>query len=559
MRFTRLLSRSRLERSCLAAAALGTIAIATGCGGTVGVSAPGSSGALTVFGTPTGPNVPGFNPFSNTDNVYQQGVTSFVYEPLLMYNLVNPSKIYPWLASSYAWSAGGKKLTFTIPAGRKWSDGTRMTAADVAFTFKLIKKFPALNINGVVLRGASAPSPTKAVLTFAAPAYAQLYEISQVYIVPQHIWAKIPNPSTYGDATPIGTGPYLLKSITPEAMTFAKNTHYWQAGLPKVATVRVPQFSTNTTALEALSSGQFDWSTVYMTNPKKQWLDFDPTHNKLWLPTVGQYFLCPNTAVAPLNSAAVRRALAVSFDRQRDVTEVEHGYYTPDTNPTGLPTGSPMLAQYAHQTLTYNPGLARKEFIAAGLKGGATGTLRLANGQPFKVSLVLPSSYSDFMAMGQLMVNQMKAAGIDASLDGVSLNAQTSDASNGQFQLTFCGDYVSNGPYTTYSQMLGGSQTAAIGKSASTNIVRWNDAATNAALAAYRSTGDPAKQAAAIKRIGTIVAQQDPIIPLMKVGSFGQYTTKRFTGFPGPGNPYQSDIMTGQTPEDVLIHLRPAG
>jgi peptide/nickel transport system substrate-binding protein len=547
------------KRAALPLVAIAMVVALAGCGGSAG--APKSSTDLTFLGDTTGPNVPGFSPFSTTGNPFSQGVLSLVYEPLLMFNLVHPSQVHPWLAARYSWSDSGKTLTFTIPPGRKWSDGTPMTAADVAFTFNLIKKFPALNVNGVVFKGASAPSATKAVLTFAAPAYAELFDISQVFIVPQHIWAKIPDPATYTDVKPVGTGPYLLQSLTAQQMVFTKNPHYWQAGLPKVTRVNVPQFTSANSALEALSSGEFDWAELYMTDPKKQWLSVDPQHNKLWLPPVGDYYLCPNTQAAPLNNPAVRRALELTFDRQRDVTEVEHGFYAPSTNPTGLrPGGSEtqdMPAAYASKSLTYDPSLARKEFIASGMKAGSGGYLTLPDGKPFALALTLPSSYPDWMAMGQLMVNQMRAAGIDATLDGVALSAQTTDLVDGHYQLSFCGDYASNGAYTTFNGLLNGSLTAPIGKNAVSNFVRWNDPATNSALAVYRSTASVARQNAAMKKVATIVAKQAPIIPLMTVGTFGQYSTKRFTGFPSPSDPYQSDGINGDTMEDVIIHLKP--
>ena len=47
------------------------------------------------------------------------------------------------------WANGGKSITFTIRPGVKWSDGTPMTAADVAFTFNMLKKYPDVNTTGL--------------------------------------------------------------------------------------------------------------------------------------------------------------------------------------------------------------------------------------------------------------------------------------------------------------------------------------------------------------------------------------------------------------------------
>jgi peptide/nickel transport system substrate-binding protein len=550
----------------VAVAACGNVATSGGSGGGGGGGSSQSSGksgsdtSLTVVSGPTGPFVAGLSPFSTSDTPATLGMTSLVYEPLIMVNALNATQVKPWLASAYKWSDGGRKLTFTIPAGRTWSDGTPLTAADVAYTFDLIKKDPALNIRGVEFTGASAPSKTQAVLSFAAPAYTQLFNIGQVLIVPKHIWSKIGNPATYANDKPVGSGPYTLQSMSAEAMTFVKNPHYWQAGLPKVSTVRVTDYTSQNAALNALSAGQIDWSNLFISNPQEQWTSKNPTHNKLWLPPAGDWFLCPNTKMAPFNSAAVRRALALTIDRQKAVPEVEGKFYAPSTNPTGMLASDTqdLPSKYANQTLTYDAAQAKKEFLAAGMKPGSNGTLMQANGKPFKVSLLLPSAYTDWMSLGQLFVNEMKAAGIDASLDGVSSNAWTSDTVNGDYQLSFCGVWSSGGAYTTFNSLLNGSLTAPIGKPAVSNISRWNDPATNAALKAYRSTASSSAQAAAMQKVGTIVAQQAPIIPLMSVSAFGSYSTAHFTGWPGPGDAYQTDAIAVPFTEDVILHLRPA-
>ena len=55
----------------------------------------------------------------------------------------------PWLATSYKWSDNAKVLTWTIRKGVMWSNGQPMTAADVAFTFNLIKQNPSLDLNAI--------------------------------------------------------------------------------------------------------------------------------------------------------------------------------------------------------------------------------------------------------------------------------------------------------------------------------------------------------------------------------------------------------------------------
>jgi len=553
-------SSRTLRWAVLAAAGALTVSLAacsgssvnvTGAGGGGGGGSPSGTGTLTVVSGPGGPFVAGLSPWSTSDSPASEGMTSLVYEPLIMYNAIKPTLApKPWLASADAWSDSGRKLTFTIPSGREWSDGKPLTAADVAYTFNLMKKTPALNVNGVNFASATAPSATTAVLTFSAPAYTQLFAISKVFIVPQHVWSGISDPAKYANDAPVGSGPYLLKSITAQAMTFTKNPHYWQAGLPKVKTVQVVSYTSQNAALNALSAGQIDWSTLFLADPQAQFLGKDPAHNKLWLAPAGDWFMCPNTAQKPFSNAAVRRALAYSINRNTAIKEVEGQFYAPTTSPTGLRAGQLQYLPSAQTSaaLSYDPAKVKQLLKSAGYTSSS----------PLKVSLLLPSDYTDWMSLGQLFVNEMKAAGIDATLDGVSSNAWTADVANGSYQLSFCGLWTTDGPYTTYNTLLNSSFSAPVGKSAISNVVRWDNSRTDSLLRSYQTTDSAATQKADVQGLASIVADQNPIIPLMSVSSFGQYTTKSYSGFPSAADPYQTDAILNPWTEDVILHLEPA-
>ena len=86
----------------------------------------------------------GFNPFNGSVQFLSAGT---VYEELTFVNGLKSGQTTNWLASGYSWSNHNKTLTFTIRPGVKWSDGKPFSAADVLFTFQLLKKFPALDLN----------------------------------------------------------------------------------------------------------------------------------------------------------------------------------------------------------------------------------------------------------------------------------------------------------------------------------------------------------------------------------------------------------------------------
>src|SRR5215470_2898666 len=184
------------------------------CGGLAACSSSSSSGAkpgaagatLVMESSPETAITQAFNPFVATQAAYGMGATGLIYEPLIEFNLAAPPKFTYWLATSYAWSNGGKTLTFAIRQGVKWNDGQPFTPADVVFTFNMLKKTAAVNLNGVKYDGVTA-SGNNVVLTFATPQFTNLQSIAGTAMVPEHIWKSISDPATFADPSPVGTGP----------------------------------------------------------------------------------------------------------------------------------------------------------------------------------------------------------------------------------------------------------------------------------------------------------------------------------------------------------------
>src|SRR5438094_316379 len=115
---------------------------AAACGGHK--SSSGKKTALTISNEQGTTWTCGFSPFNSDVNFLSSGT---VYEQLTFVNGLKSGQTKNWLASSYKWSNANKTLTFTIRKGVKWTDGKPFTAADVLYTFNLIKKYPALDLN----------------------------------------------------------------------------------------------------------------------------------------------------------------------------------------------------------------------------------------------------------------------------------------------------------------------------------------------------------------------------------------------------------------------------
>ncbi len=527
---------------------------------TTAKKASANTSYLNIMGSADGPFADGFNPYSLSNAAYGAGVTAMIYEPLFQYNLLKVGQIYPWLATSWAWENNGKELVLHTRRGVKWSDGTPFSAADVAFTFNLMTKYPALNGNGVTFVSASAPSTNEAIIKFASPAYTQLFDISQVLIVPEHIWKSISNPVIYVDDNPVGTGPYIFSSFSVQEFTLVRNPNYWQKGLPKIQTLHFLTASSTGSAGLTIESGTIDWNTIGIPNWKNGFVDKDPTQHFESISSIGNWFMCPNLTEYPYNQVAVRKAISLALDRPAISNEGEHGFYPATVSQTGLtlPRWQPWLApQYSKAILAYNPGAAKKLLEKNGFKLGSNGMLNMPNGKPFIVKITAPAPYTDWMTDTELMVSEMASAGITATVSGEAVSAWENDYAVGNYQLTFCGQFITNDPYSMYNYMLNSAFSAPIGKPASGDFERFNNSQADSALAAAAATDNRGKLLKSYATLESLMVNDVPIIPLFNGGSWAGYTTVHAVGWPTASNPYEMNAVESPWDEVVVLRLVP--
>ncbi len=545
---------------------------------TVGVVACGSSGTPSSSSSSSAPKVStlteeanvgvtftqNFNPFDSNSLATQMNLRTLTYEPLLEFNTMKPGVIHNWLATSYDFSNGGKTLTFHLRHGVKWSDGKPFTGADVAFTFNLIKNNAAANYSGVPpIESATAPDDNTAVLTFATPQYANLFGIGgSTYIVPQHIWQSISSPATATVATPIGTGPYTLKSFTTQLISFTANKSYW-GGAPPVTNVNVPAYTSNQAATTALAAGQLDFAGNDIPNIQAVFVSKDPTHNKYWFAPVNTVTLWVNVARGgPLADPKVRQAISAGINRTELSQKAETGYENPATSSTGLilPNQSQYLTSSDTNDISATSDAAKVGQIltADGYAKDAKG-IWAKGGKEITFAIEDPTAFSDYYAGAQLISNELKAAGINATVDGVATPKWFADAGNGTFDTMIHWGSGGPNPYIQYQNWMDARVTAPIGKTAAANFGRWNNAATQAALTQYETSNNVNSTTQAAQSLGTIMSQQAPVIPLLYGASWAVYSTKKFTGWPDQQNQYMNPSLNDPQLPYILMHLQPVG
>ena len=521
-----------------------------------------TSSTLVMESSPSGPVSKDFNPFSSTsaDNIL--GATNMIYDPLMQFDLLkSPATTYPWLATKYAWSNGGKTITFTLRSGVKFTNGEAFNASVAAWEYNLIKDNAAINTNGLPYAGATAPNATTLVINFKQPVYTLLYYIANTPMVPENVWSKVGNPATYADTDPIGTGPYTLSSFTPQAVILTANTHYWQ-GAPHVTKLEFPAYDSNTSANLALEQDQLDWAGNFVQNIKTAWVGKDPATNKFWDFGLQTETLIPNLTKFPLNDLAVREAISYGVNRTT-ISNVGEDYQQPPVQGPGSLTGITLPLDQSYVTsatsgyvASYDPAKAKQILEADGWKMGSNGYFQ-KGGKTLSFSITDPSAYTDFITDDQIMASELKSVGMDVTVNGTSVQAWTTDLQTGNFQAIAHWGNGGPTPYYLYDNWLDTNLTAPVGKVATGDYERFYSTQAESDLKQFAGTSDTATQLSDVVSMEKIVATQLPVIPLFYGVAWFEYNTSKFTGWPSPANPYAPGEPSGPFNEITVLHLRP--
>ncbi|HVR61666.1 MAG TPA: ABC transporter substrate-binding protein [Polyangia bacterium] len=560
---------SRRSGASPVAAAL-TLAAGLGAGLGSGLGACGGArpapepGVLEIAeGAKTSAFTRNFNPLLEAGDMRWPARGS-MYEPLLIWNPMT-GQFVPWLAESFAFSADHLRLSFALRHGVRWSDGQPFGAADVAFTFELLRTHPALDILGVgeYLRAARAVADDQVVFDFKRPFVPGLDDISAYPIVPAHVWKDVADPLTFANPTPVATGPFTeVTSFQPQAYRIERNPRYW-GGAPAVQALHVRAYPANDQSILAIINGEVDWACDFIPAADRILVGRDPLHHHYWFPaTDATVALYANTTVTPFADARVRKAVSMTIDRARLVMVALHGYTHP-ADATGLSDAhqrfrDPAAVAAGRAWVAHDPPGAERLLDAAGLLRGPDGWRRGPGGRRWSPTMIVPVGFSDWVVASQIIARGLRAAGVDVTLRTLDYNAWNDSVQKGVFDLSMGWTLYSNTPYTFYRGLMSRQSVKPVGEDASDNWHRLAIPDADRLLTALEGTLAPEEQMPLYHALEMVFVREAPAIPLFPGPLWGTYNDKRFVGFPDQRNPY-APLSPNLLPQALLVltRLRP--
>lgn len=494
------------------------------------------------------------------------GTGGLVYETLFSYNPLT-NEYGPWLAESGEWVSDNEYVV-KFRKGIKWTDGEPFTAHDYVFTYELAKgnELPYSPIWNW-MESITAIDDYTASVKFSEPHYAEWDgELYQRYIIPEHIWSKVPADEliTRVNANPVGTGSYLYFSAGQDRMVWVRNDDWWGNevfGQPKPKYIVDLVNVSNNITLGMLMKGEIDLSNNFIPGVEKikqvvglqTWFEGEP-YMLSW--NTAKVYM--NTLRKPMDDARFRRALAFAINQDNIVKRVYGGLVLP-ANPTGL-FGEGRLAYLDQDVVdeygfSYDPAKAKKMLDEAGyVDKNGDGWRDNPDGTPIKLEIIVPSGWTDWMEAIRSISNDAQAVGInlvpafpDAALYDNNRFNRNFDMLIGNQQST-----ASSSPFDYWNRVFSDNihgtsvTTGNWGCYDNPQLFKWIDE--------FNMTNDEATKRSLASNIQKTLLVDMPVIPLWHNGLWAQYTNTNWTNWPSETNPYGIPVSWGNAYQLGMIY-----
>lgn len=397
-----------------------------------------SSGSGSELRIATTTDVVNYNPLvgnSRTD----YWLTNLMYPHLL--TIAADGSKQPYVATKWGYTNPTTGY-YEIRDDLKWSDGTPLTASDVAFTLNAVKKDkPSGTLYGQLVNFASARavSPTRVELTLSKPDATVVPEVGfWGNIVPEHVFGKAGSVATFAnDSNWVSAGPFrLTKVVKGQSYTLERVIPYPFApfGKPTVSRIVYKVYPDINTEILALNNGDVDVIANALPPAQVDKLRKTSGVTVEQVPGLGYAHMTYNMSKKPFDNVKVRQALAHAVDYESIRKVVLQG----QADSTGSSPIMPVLKQFYDPSLQeyqFDPQLSRRLLEEAGYTADSNGK--------FPLSFRLIYSLQD--AVTSQWVNLVKddaaKAGVTITLQGLERNTYLAKTDEGDFDI-YAGNFA---------------------------------------------------------------------------------------------------------------------
>lgn len=367
------------------------------------------------------------------------------------------------------WSEDHKVLTFRLRDDLFWSDGVRLTADDVYFSWQAQNSKSPVAWNRAYMKDAIDEVKVvdaQTVRFHFKDVYArQIFDVNEGLVLPKHVWSQLPFEQWGANADwffqhRVASGPFKIHSWKRgQDMVLIRNERYWEKDRPYLDRVVLRFVPDSRSLLTQLLSGDLDFIT--QVSPQDAKLIQENPHLQLvddfWS---NLYVVLAWNNERPLFAdPEVRCALTMAINRQQIVDTL----FPNDTGRVGI---SPIIQSvWAHdKTLLpypYNPAEAQRKLAEKGWMDSDGDGILDRRGEKFSFELTTHNDNRQRSDAAEMIQEQLKAIGIEVRVRKLEFSAQVAEMQRGDFDGAIMGFTVDtsldlSGHYSSHSIGKGG-------------------------------------------------------------------------------------------------------
>lgn len=425
----------------------------------------------------------------------------------------------PGVAESWQVSKDGLQYTFKLRENARWSNGDDLVAEDFVwswrralapslgnqyayslFVIENAERFYNGEVNDFADVGVKALDDKTLQVMLRGPASYFLSLLDHHSMYPVHR-ASVEAAGAYDDraarwAVPetfVGNGPFTLRDWQQnKILVVEKNPHYWDAKRVALNEIHFHPVEDLSTQERMFRAGQLHKTEALPIEKIGPYRDSGAPELRLH-PYLGTYFYWLNTAVEPLNDVRVRKALAMSIDRQLLVEKVAKGGQLPAYSFT-----PPDVQGYtAKAQVRYDVAGAQRLLAEAGYP----------NGEGFPQLSILYNTLDDHQKIAMAIQQMWKQAlNIDIATQNQEWKVFLSSTKTGDYQIaraSWIGDYLDPNTFLNLFVTSGGN-----------NRTGWGNPAYDALITKAGASSDQSERYAYFQQAESILMDEVPIIPI---------------------------------------------
>lgn len=403
------------------------------------------------------------------ENGWDGNITQAIFAPLV--GLDKEGKPIPILAKKWDVSEDQLTYTFHLKDDLKFSDGSPLTADDVAFTLTLLHDptySGATDISQTAIKGGQAYKEGKATSIEGI----QVIDPKTITITTEKVNAQtlsliggeVISKAYYGKeykqgnleylkelyGKPMGAGAYKLDKYIPgQEVRFVANENYFE-GKPKIEHF-IYKITKGDTKLQQFQAGEVDYDG-FTTNAEtiEQLKELGFANVNVY--TGSSYgYIKMNYKKSYFKDKRVRQAFIYGLERQKVIDTYFQGYASLVNVPI-----TPVSWAYTEEGINkyeYNLEKAKKLLDEAGWKAGSDG-IREKDGQKLKVSYFASSASKINDVMIPVMKEDYKKIGVDFNPEYMDFNTMISKVIKGDYDLAMVSTPMIDDPSGTIEEFV---------------------------------------------------------------------------------------------------------